>query len=470
VGRNNKQRRAMKEKARRRATAGGSPGGASFTRADGASATLRALDVADGIARARIRAFAALDAKHRPGLAAAAAELAALTIDTADRRIAERVLLEDLRSIIGALWRNGWQPADVARMGARRLSAAPALLLREAVADELRRYPRDTVDPSWWVQCETAEIPVGRSSGPTLLGARTAAGMAWRDQVVLVLEVLYLLHTLPPLEVLTPLPGTARARQAAGAASAATAAAEVDERVLARVRALLAKAESTTFDAEAETFTAGAQALMARHSIDRAMLDAGRPDSEGPVARRLGLDPPYEDAKATLFQAVAEANRCRTAWSKNLGFVTVIGFPGDVRAVETLVTSLLVQAAQMVKQAGTRTTAYGSRTRSFRKSFLMSFATRIGERLTEAARDEGARAAGEAGYEDLLPVLARRDARVDEAVTALFPALTTTSISPGYDREGWTRGRAAADLAALSPGAPVTAGNSRVGAPEQPRD
>ncbi|MEP7036589.1 MAG: DUF2786 domain-containing protein, partial [Actinomycetota bacterium] len=36
----------------------------------------------------------------------------------------------------------------------------------------------------------------------------------------------------------------------------------IDEKVLSRIRALLAKAESSTFPAEAETFTAGAQALM----------------------------------------------------------------------------------------------------------------------------------------------------------------------------------------------------------------
>ena len=44
--------------------------------------------------------------------------------------------------------------------------------------------------------------------------------------------------------------------------------------VLDKVRALLAKAESTTFDAEAEAFTAKAQELMARHRIDRAVFEA----------------------------------------------------------------------------------------------------------------------------------------------------------------------------------------------------
>ena len=40
-------------------------------------------------------------------------------------------------------------------------------------------------------------------------------------------------------------------------------------------RALLAQAESTTFEAEAESFTAKAQQLMARHAIDAAMVGRG---------------------------------------------------------------------------------------------------------------------------------------------------------------------------------------------------
>ncbi len=89
------------------------------------------------------------------------------------------------------------------------------------------------------------------------------------------------------------------------------------------MRQLLAKAESTTFDAEPETFTAGAQALMARHSIDAAMLQASSGRSDAPRARRVGIDRPYESPKAMLLGAVAEANRCRIVWSQELGFVTV---------------------------------------------------------------------------------------------------------------------------------------------------
>jgi hypothetical protein len=47
-----------------------------------------------------------------------------------------------------------------------------------------------------------------------------------------------------------------------------------DRRMLDRVRALLAKAESTEFPKEAEALSARAQELMARHRIDRALLAA----------------------------------------------------------------------------------------------------------------------------------------------------------------------------------------------------
>lgn len=78
------------------------------------------------------------------------------------------------------------------------------------------------------------------------------------DAVLCALQLLASLRTLPAQQVLLPLPGSA------ATAPRADACPDVDERILARVRVLLAKAESTNFPAEAETFTAGAQALMAR--------------------------------------------------------------------------------------------------------------------------------------------------------------------------------------------------------------
>jgi hypothetical protein len=193
------------------------------------------------------------------------------------------------------------------------------------------------------------------------------------------LSVLHLLQHLPALERLCPLPGTDRAGVSAMASDA-------DQRILGKIRGLLTKAESTEFPEEAEALSARAQELMAKHSIDHALLAAESGNKDKPAGRRLPVDNPYETPKATMLHAVAKANRCRSVWMKAYGMSTVIGFPSDLDAVELLFTSLLVQASTAMVREGAKRDANGrSRTRAFRQSFLVAYAHRIGERLWQAA-------------------------------------------------------------------------------------
>ena len=376
-----------------------------------------------------------------------------LTADPAPtwRLALEQTLDDCLRSTLGSLWQHGWQPVDLLRVGARRLKAPSLYLLRAGMAAQLAEYAAATVDPRWSAQLAEGEVTVW---WPTDLLAVQACARShpagWADFVHQTLELLHLLARLPPIELLGPIPGTAVARPAAATG--------VDDRILARVRALLAKAESTNFPAEAETFTAGAQALMARHSIDHALLAAaGRTPTDRPNGRRIGVDNPYEAPKATLLDAIASANRCRSIWSKELGFATVVGFPTDLDHVEVLFTSLLVQATSAVTRDGSRTDRYGrSRTRAYRQSFLVSYAHRIRERLTETTQQQTDAAAAESGGANLLPVLASRAEEVEAATAEMFPNLTVHTGGSAWDREGWASGRAAADLASLTPADQVT--------------
>jgi len=132
------------------------------------------------------------------------------------------------------------------------------------------------------------------------------------------------------------------------------------------------------------------------------------------------------------------------------GFSTVMGFPSDIDIVELLYTSLLVQATRAIAGAGSVRDRNGrSRTRSFRQSFLIGFARRIGERLraaTEVATDDARAVHGNA----LLPVLARRDSAVGEAFAATFPGLVNLNARV-TNSAGWAAGRVAADLAHLGP-------------------
>jgi hypothetical protein len=383
------------------------------------------------------------------------------------RALVERVLTANLESAITQAWHRGWQPADVARVVGRRFGSRHVRLVTDAIAAELRNYPVVTLDPRWPAQLAELEAQIWWQPHQTYLRAWCELpNNDWVSVAPLALEVLALVNGLMGLEQLGPLPGTARpptvgakpGRPKSAAGASAEPAAEiidVDQRMLSRIRALLAKAEATGFPAEAEALTAAAQERMARYSIDAAMLAATAPDNtDKPNGRRIGIDNPYENAKAVLLNAVANANRCRSIWSRNLGFCTVIGFEPDLDAVETLFTSLLVQATTALTKAGSRTGADArSRTRAFRSSFLAAYAHRIGERLSEITTAQTEAATAEPGGGNLLPVLASRSAAVENTVATMFPELTHKSSGTITDAEGWHSGRGAADLAALNPGA-----------------
>jgi hypothetical protein len=220
--------------------------------------------------------------------------------------------------------------------------------------------------------------------------------------------------------------------------------------ILEKVRGLLAKAESTEFEAEAEVFTAKAQELMAAYSIEMAMLEGRRAPSDQtePGSRRISIARPYAEPKVHLLGVGAEANHCGVIWTRDDEVAVVFGFDHDLAAVELLYTSLLVQATRAMTARGSQVDWSGrNRTRSFRRSFLMGFADRIGWRLEQAAAD--ATVAAEASFGSaLLPVLAERKARVAAAIHRAFPSagkMRTTSSN----LSGWFAGEEAADRADL---------------------
>jgi hypothetical protein len=221
--------------------------------------------------------------------------------------------------------------------------------------------------------------------------------------------------------------------------------------VLNRIRGLLAKAESTEFPEEAEALSAKAQELMTRYAVDHALLDAeqGRSVTDLVAARRVHLDNPYPEPKARLLSAVGKANGVRVIWLEWVGMATIVGLPDDLDAVDLLFTSLLVQATHAMAATG-RAGGGRSRSPSFRRAFLTSYAVRIGERLTEAREHAVAEAARGTGR-DLVPVLRKRDQAVDDVFARMFPETYGTE-GRAYDARGWHAGRLAADSADLGTG------------------
>ncbi|WP_406154096.1 DUF2786 domain-containing protein [Streptomyces sp. NBC_01023] len=322
-------------------------------------------------------------------------------------------------------WRRGWQPADVVRLVRRDLADRHVRLLSALITAEVRAYKR--LPPRWQTQLDELAAPpweADRFSYATAL-----------------LELYRLLLRLPAIEPVGPAPGTDVLLPPHHHA---------EPRTLGRIRALLAKAEATDYAAEAEALSGKAQELMARHSIDEARLAAEGHRTDTPAACRIGVDAPYETAKAVLLDAVATANRCRAVWNSAFGFSTVVGFEPDLEVVELLHTSLLVQGVAAMTRAEAAQRAGGrKRTKTFRQSFLTAYASRLGHRLARTADEVTAEAAG-----SLLPVLAERDVAVVSETDRMFPETTVSRVRGVTDEAGWLDGTAAADAAGLGPNGP----------------
>lgn len=362
---------------------------------------------------------------------------------TSGIQVVNRALLAVLLREVEHAWRRGWQPAELVRVARRECGTRHGRLVVDATAAQMRSYATATVDHRWQSQLAALDMRVWWEHDDhyvTVWGERQ--GLDRAGVIALMIEVLHLLATLPPIERVGPMPGTARA-------AAVAPPADLDQRMLDRVRALLAKAESTDFPEEADAYTAKAQELMARHRIDHALLVATTGERDQPVTRRVAIDNPYEAPKTLLLQVVAEANSCRAVWMKRFGFTTIVGFPSDLESTELLFTSLLVQATRAMTQAKASTDNDGrNTTRSFRQSFLTAYASRIGERLDAATEGVDREMSASAGSSQLLPVLAARDDAVRGVFEKQFPELTqhATAIN---NRAGWASGRAAADRASL---------------------
>ncbi len=443
MGLNNRQRRAAKAKRKARQTysrqwagadGGGTGSGSSermFSDVERISFALNAaVDALLHDDEARLERFVDALATHVPALVARQAE-------------------DELRRCLPRLWDTGWQPAELVRQARRGSARTGRVMVAAVLVDHSARAPH-TLHPQFAAQIR--EIGEGAPAlGPRWLEQLlTDDGLAGRPFVEAAVEALAACHRLGPLPCILPPPG-------ASVAAGAVAHGATDDPLLVKVRALLAQAESTTYEAEAETFTAKAQELMARHSIDVALVWAAAGRDERPTTIRIPIDDPYADAKSLLLQIVAQRSRCRAIYHGNYAMSSVTGFASDVAAVEVLFTSLLVQS-QVALRAESASAGPGSRvrSRSFRASFLLAYANRIDQRLAainrtiEAEAEAAVAAAAATDCGSLLPVLAARDDIVDEAFDAMFDRIVTTPVRGQSDAFGWARGAMAADQAKLA--------------------
>lgn len=356
----------------------------------------------------------------------------------------------DLLSALEGAWSRGWLPGEVIRQVARAQSPEAATLAGLAVVADHARRPAETLHPHWVSHVGALTLPP--AGVDWLLAFQRQHHLTVPRCLHLARSMVQIIGWLRPLGVVIPGPGASARSESIIDAQARGGVDHGDPAlspILDKVRALLAQAESTTFEAEAETFTAKAQELMARHAIDAALVWGRGTRHDEPAMIRIPVDEPYLSSKTMLLHVVAERSQCKTVYYKGYALAVVVGFAADLAASETLYTSLLVQAQIALQQeaAGSRPGDH-VRSRGFRSSFLYAYAGRIGQRLAEVNERVQAQAAARGGT-DLLPVLADRASLIQAKISSDLGPVRTSRTTAGMDATGWHAGSRAADRARL---------------------
>jgi hypothetical protein len=242
----------------------------------------------------------------------------------------------------------------------------------------------------------------------------------------------------------------------------ASATATSADRLLVRVRKLLAKAEDESVTPpEAQALTAKAAELMAKYGIDRALLAADRPETDQPASRILDIDNPWARVKAHLLCGLGSALRCQCILLSGTSPGTrihVFGYGSDIERTDLLYTSVLIQMWHGL--VGAQVPAWSRSPRAWRRSWLLGFATAVicRVRAAEHAAASAATSPATPGNSRTALVLADRALVIRGKVEQEYPVTRTARVT--YSGSGYGAGYAQGQKADIG-GSRLAAGRGR---------
>jgi hypothetical protein len=228
---------------------------------------------------------------------------------------------------------------------------------------------------------------------------------------------------------------------------------EAPDRLLDRVRKLLAKAEAEGVTvAEAQALTAKAAELMAKYGIDRALLAATRPETDRPDNRIVEIYNPWARVQAHLLCGLAAALRCQCILlpARAGQRVHIFGYASDIERTDMLYTSVLIQMWHGLIAADVPAGADSAR--AWRRSWLLGFAAAViaKVRTAEQRAEQAASAAPDGESSRAALVLADRSLVIRQNVAHAYPRTRTAKVT--YTGSGYGAGYAQGKRADIGTG------------------
>lgn len=224
------------------------------------------------------------------------------------------------------------------------------------------------------------------------------------------------------------------------------------DKIADKIAKMLRKAEGTDNESEADVFTARAAALMMKHGIDRARVealmspnDARREEIKTVAIKMTGS---YQLAlRMIAYYVVNGLGTCREFFVsfKNYEIFYIVGHASDVDDAMVLLTSIGMQSSDALKSWwAVNRRWYGHPRERFhaRREFLISFGKGVQERLK--IQRETVMSEAEAAEPGTALAVVDRTARLDAHMSSQYPELRKSkSARVAGDRHAQVAGREA---------------------------
>lgn len=223
-----------------------------------------------------------------------------------------------------------------------------------------------------------------------------------------------------------------------------------EDKLVDRIRKLLAMAEGTTNRHEAEAFMAKASELMLEHAISEAQIEAAGRSKSQIVELRIPIkaSTPGNRWLRLLLNTIANTNRCRmytySGYQGDDGNM-IVGYPDDTSFVEMVFLSLSIQLETAYAQAYEEKPPH-IHGRRWRTEFTAGFVSGVSERLKRAARQ------AEESHSSSMALVHLRKANVDAYMDENHDLRKSDAHLSTRAGEGTARGWRASQNADLSGG------------------
>lgn len=225
-----------------------------------------------------------------------------------------------------------------------------------------------------------------------------------------------------------------------------------DETKLSKIKALLAKAESTDSEAEAEALQAKAFEMIARYGLEEALAASERSDESKAERQTFLIEGTYHQRRRRLLTGLLRALRCKPLLVVAKGrqkntMVLGYGMPADLERAKLLFDSLDLQLASALRRSLVNKPDW-VHGRTWSVNFIDGFADTIRERVMAAeAQVENYEAAF--GGNRFAPVLASNVQKVEALFEQENPRTVKVHMAGTKNHSGLSAGWSAGERANL---------------------